>query len=45
MGHEAELAAAVLNDTNVLPHAALIMSAAECMIVAFSAELEDKEVE
>jgi len=45
MGHGAGLAAAVLNDTKELPHAALIVSAAEWMMVAFSAELEDKEVE
>ena len=45
MGHGAEFAAAVLNDTKELPHAALIVSAAEWMMVAFNTELEDKEVE
>jgi hypothetical protein len=45
MGHGAELAAAVLNDTKELPHAALIASAAERMMVAFIIELEDREVE
>jgi hypothetical protein len=45
MGHGAELAAAVLNDTKELPHAALTVSAAERMIVAFITELEDREVE
>jgi hypothetical protein len=45
MGHGAELAAAVLNDTKGLPHAALTVSAAEWMMDAFINELEDKEVE
>lgn len=45
MGHVAELAAAVLNDTKLLPHAAFIVSDAERIIVEFKAELEDKEVE
>lgn len=45
MGHMAELAAAVLNETKVLPHAVLIVSAADLMIEELSAELEDKEVE
>jgi len=45
MGHGAEFAAAVLNDTKELPHAALIVSAAEWMMVAFKTELEDKKVE
>jgi hypothetical protein len=45
MGHGAELAAAVLNDTKELPHAALTVSAAERMMLAFITVLEDKEVE
>ena len=45
MGHDAELAAAVLNDTKELPHAALTESAAERIIVEFITELEDREAE
>jgi hypothetical protein len=45
MGHGAEFAAAVLNETKELPHTALTVSAAEWMIVPFITEFEDKEVE
>ena len=45
MGHGAEFAAAVLNDTKELPHAALTVSAAEWTMVAFITELEDRVVE
>lgn len=45
MGHGAEFAAAVLNDTKELPQAALTLSAAERMMLAFITELEDREVE
>jgi hypothetical protein len=45
MGHEAELAAAALNETKELPHAAFIVSVAERIVVALSAEWDDKEAE
>ena len=45
IGHEAELAAAVLKETKLLPHAALTVSAAERMIVELSAECEERDEE
>jgi len=45
IGHEAELAAAVLKETKLLPHAALTVSAAERMMVELSAERDERDAE
>jgi len=45
IGHEAELAAPVLNETKLLPHAALTVLAAERMMVELSAERDEREEE
>lgn len=45
IGHGAELAAAVLSATKLFPHAALIVSAAERIMVELRAVCEDREEE